>query len=115
MSHRDASVIILAALSALFDIAGTATVWKTFVDTAAFAERITSNLDNDAAREKPRGKLTYDDLDNVGETLADDRAKNRNRSRDQLQPFRISRITQFGLSCFVLGAVLGFLDVCIAI
>lgn len=115
MPSHPGYIVTLAGLSALLDIVGTATVWKTFLDTSRFADELSKSLDESEVLELPEAQITYDGVLDLNSTLAADRQRSLTISRSQLKPFRRSRVTELGLACFFVGAILGFVAVCIAV
>jgi len=115
MPSHPGFIVTLAGFSALFDIIGTGTVWKTFLDTSKFADGLSESLNEAETAEIPETQITYDGVLNLNSTLAADRERSFTISRSQLRPFRRSKLTEFGLACFIVGAVLGFVAVCIAV
>lgn len=116
----NAAVIALAAASAVCEMFGTVTVWRTYRRSVAAGDRIRSVLQmrielEDAMARDPRESL-YQSMQRWADPVELQRAKDEMRAaiRNAAEPLKADRWTSAGLAAFVLEAVLGFVAVVVA-
>ena len=119
MSHRTL-IIVLAAATAICELFGTGTVWRTVNRTAEVARRVQGHLNRDETQH-------HEEISDVMLQLAKRNASNVAHDVDQLRfhqreflgqvirSLDADTITKLGLASFFAGAVLGFITVVIAI